>query len=71
MKYRKKPVEVEAVLWESDKDMHDGYEMRDSYTGQSYGFCTKEERYTTPLAKEHPLVFVPAMKMKDLKRHGI
>jgi len=51
MKHRKLPVEVE-----------NGYEMCDSFTGKSYGFCTKIERFTTPLAKKVPLVFKPAIK---------
>lgn len=48
--------------WEPEKNMHDGYQIENAITGQILGFCNKEERYTTPLAKKYPLVFHPAIK---------
>jgi hypothetical protein len=42
--------------------MSDRYEIINSFTGESYGFCNEVERYTTPLAKIYPLIFKPTMK---------
>lgn len=47
-----------------------GFEICNSFTGESYGFCSKAERYTTPLAKQYPLIFKPAIKT-DNKWHTI
>lgn len=41
---------------------YDGYQMKNSFTREPLGFCSKVERYTTELAKKHPLVFIPSMK---------
>ena len=43
----------------------DGFEICNSFTGESYGYCTKEERFTTTLANKYPLMFKPAIKVND------
>lgn len=35
------------------------YAIHNSFTDEFYDYCTKEERYTTPLAYKYPLVFKP------------